>query len=87
MLLDLALGQPSNQSSTVHGGTSSRAVDGETSNAYNMNSCTHSDLQNNPWWRVDLGSSRLVGEVVIVNRDCTGDCANRLKEFEIWIGE
>ena len=87
MFLDLALGQSSMQSSTDLGGSSSRAVDGGTSKDYSLDSCTHSNLESNPWWRVDLGSSRLVGEVVLVNRNCTGACADRLKEFEIWIGE
>ena len=87
MFLDLARGQSTAQSTTVHGGLSSRAVDGGTTKRYNQGSCTHSNIQDNPWWRVDLGSSRPVGEVVIVNRDCTGPCADYLKGFEIWIGE
>ena len=87
MFLDLALSQSSTQSSTEHGGASSRAVDGKTSKDYNLGSCTHTKIESNPWWRVDLGSSRPVGEVVIVNRDCTGACADLLKGFEIRIGE
>jgi len=84
---DLALNQPASQSSTVHGGVASLAVDGITTTAYSGGSCTHTDFGTDAWWRVDLGSSLPVAEVVIVNRACGGDCAGFLSAFEIRIGD
>jgi len=61
-------------------------VDGITTTDYNGGSCTLSDLANDPWWRVDLGTSLSVAEVVIVNRNC-GSCGVYLSAFEIRIGK
>ena len=33
-----------------------------------IDKCTHTKLDNNPWWRVDLGRVEPVAEVNIVNR-------------------
>jgi len=84
--LDLALNQPASQVSTVHDGVASRAVDGKTTTSYSQGSCTHTHYSTDPWWRVDLGSSLPVAEVVIVNRACGGECATYLTNFEIRIG-
>jgi len=62
-------------------------VDGKTTTAYGNGSCTHTDYSTDPWWRVDLGISLPVGEVVIVNRACGGECGTRLRNFEIRIGK
>ena len=35
-------------------GYSSLAVDGNTVNAYLAGSCTHTDVEYDPWWQVDL---------------------------------
>ena len=84
--LDLALNQPASQVSTVHGGVASRAVDGKTTTSYSQDSCTHTDFANDPWWRVDLGSSLPVAEVVIVNRACAY-CGDWMLAFDIRIGK
>ena len=85
--LDLALNRPASQINTVHGGVASRAVDGKTTTAWSRGSCTHTEYSTDPWWRVDLGSSLPVAEVVIVNRACTRECATYLTNFEIKIGK
>ena len=85
--LDLALSQPASQINTVHDGVATRAVDGKTTTDYSDRSCTHTDYATDPWWRVDLGSSLPVGEVVIVSRACGGECATYLTNFEIRIGK
>ena len=85
--LDLALNQPASQISTFAGGVASRAVDGKTSTDYfKENGCTHTDYATDPWWRVDLGTSLPVAEVVIINRDC-GSCGVYSSAFEIRIGK
>ena len=80
--------RPTKQSSSKYGGRPERAVDGLRSTYFEDNSCTRTKAQQKPpWWRVDLGSSLPVAEVVVVNRACAGACAERLKEFEIRIGK
>ena len=46
--------KPTEQSSTAHNGFSNRAVDGKFNTAYSMKSCTHTNDESDPWWRVDL---------------------------------
>lgn len=73
------------QSSIDSGGVSSRAVDGNSNANFDAGSCTHTNDEKQPWWRVDLGNVELVNKVYIVNRgDCCGD---RLKPFEIRVGK
>ena len=78
----LAYRKPTVQSSTFDGRASSLAVDGNI-NAVNA-SCTHTNWQADPWWRVDLLDPVQVVYLFIVNRwDC---CSDRLHNFEIRIG-
>ena len=62
---NIALFQPTSESSTFSG-SASNAVDGNR-NSY-ISKCTHTNADNNPWWRVDLGRVEPVAEVNIVNR-------------------
>ena len=81
---NLALRRPTKQSSTGYGGVSSRAVDGNSNTRYGGRSCTHTNLDNRPWWRVDLGASRTIKSVALTNRgDC---CQGRLQKIDIKIG-
>ena len=48
-----------------------------------ISKCTHTRLDNNPWWRVDLGRVEPVVEVNIVNRDRLPE---RLNGAEIRVG-
>lgn len=84
---NLAFAKPTKQSSTSHGGVSSRAVDGNSNTNYFAGSCTHTNgiySQHEHWWRVDLGQVEPVTEVYIVNRgDC---CGERLKNFDVRVG-
>uniref|UniRef100_A0A8C1S370 Fucolectin tachylectin-4 pentraxin-1 domain-containing protein n=1 Tax=Cyprinus carpio TaxID=7962 RepID=A0A8C1S370_CYPCA len=46
--------------------------------------CTHTDLESNPWWKLDLMNMYSVNRVAITNR---GDCCNtRINGAEIRIG-
>ncbi|XP_065051247.1 uncharacterized protein LOC135680930 isoform X2 [Rhopilema esculentum] len=81
---NVARGKPTRQSSTGFGGVSSRAVDGNRNSQWGGGSCTHTNRDSNPWWRVDLGSPKQVKKVQLTNRgDC---CGNRLRQIEIRIG-
>ena len=69
------------QSSTGHGGIASRAVDGNTNQQYQSNSCTHTEGFNQPWWRLDFGMTKRVSKVEVWNRaDC---CSDRLSGVEV----
>merc|ERR1711988_504070 len=59
--------KPTSQSSTTHGGNSERAVDGNTAQAWDGGSCTHTARQN-AWWKVDLQGEYAVSSVEVWNR-------------------
>ena len=81
---NVARGKGTKQSSTGFGGVPQRAVDGNKNANWNGRSCTHTNKQNRPWWRVDLGSIQKVMKVRVTNRnDC---CWNRLRQVEIRVG-
>jgi F5/8 type C domain len=80
--VNLALGRPTQQSSTLFGAGSARAVDGNRDGSYPSGSVTHTD-EGQSWWQVDLESVQPVGEVVLWNRtDC---CAERLHDFDVHV--
>ena len=85
-LLDLAFNQSTDQVSVFEHGKASLAVDGNKNTAWSQHSCMHTKEGKDPWWRVDLGLSLPVAEVVIVNRLCT-PCKNDMAAFEIRIGK
>ncbi|XP_050992944.1 uncharacterized protein LOC127181948 [Labeo rohita] len=82
---NLALGGKTVQSSTYDSrGTAQRAVDGNRNSDYHQSSCTHTQFELNPWWRVDLKDVYSVSRVIITNRgDC---CQERIIGAEIRIG-
>ena len=84
VLANLARGKPTKQTSTAGHGKSSLAVDGSTETSHLQNGCAHTDKQQNPWWRVDLGKVEPVGKVIVTNRgDC---CYEKLRRVEIRVG-
>ncbi|XP_048576426.1 fucolectin [Nematostella vectensis] len=80
--------QASVQSSLYHQeGVASHAVDGNRDGNYGNWSCTHTNAETNPWWRVDLGASHRVAQVFIVARsDCCGD-KQELRNIVIHVGD
>ncbi len=79
---DLALGMPATQSSTLPGYPSAvagSAVDGNTDGNFFDYSVSATNLELDPWWEVDLGSSMAIGSIVVWNRTdqcCIGDLAD-----------
>uniref|UniRef100_UPI003AAD69BF uncharacterized protein n=1 Tax=Centroberyx gerrardi TaxID=166262 RepID=UPI003AAD69BF len=71
--------------SSVHGtGVPERAIDGNRASHWAQGSCTHTQADFKPWWRLDLLKSYKVNYVTITNReDC---CAQRIIGAEIRIG-
>ena len=82
---NLAWGKATSQSSTGWGGNSIRGVDGNTNGSWSDNSVTHTQLEHQPWWLVDLGSVQQIGTVKLWNRtDC---CSERLSNFYVLVSD
>ena len=85
---NLARNKSVTQSSTAFSGAASRAVDGNTNGVYSAGagSVTHTEPNSqNPWWRVDLGSSVNIGQINIFNRT-DSCCSNRLDGATVYVG-
>ncbi|CAB1315607.1 unnamed protein product [Coregonus sp. 'balchen'] len=81
-LLNLALNGVAAQSSLYENHEAYEAIDGKKSTHHG--SCTHTQKDSNPWWRVDLLDVYRVTAVTLTNRgDC---CPERLDGAEIRIG-
>ena len=89
---NLALGKPTNQSSTyrnalIGAAESERAVDGNADTDMHNKHCSHTNQDNTSWWRVDLALDHTaVYEIHIVNR-FTGDPAKNNVDYKITFGE
>ncbi|XP_026226609.1 fucolectin-3-like [Anabas testudineus] len=60
------------------------AIDGNRVADFGAGSCTHTEEQNKPWWRVDLLESYIITSVTVTNRgDC---CGERLNGLQIHVG-
>ncbi|XP_019622324.1 PREDICTED: LOW QUALITY PROTEIN: uncharacterized protein LOC109468522 [Branchiostoma belcheri] len=82
---NIALNRPATQSTTAFKGDPGRAVDGDRTPFYGKKSCTHTAMQRDPWWRVDLGSSQCVDRVVVVKRKSIGEMW--LEGFQVYVGD
>uniref|UniRef100_A0A8C2GXK1 Fucolectin tachylectin-4 pentraxin-1 domain-containing protein n=1 Tax=Cyprinus carpio TaxID=7962 RepID=A0A8C2GXK1_CYPCA len=81
---NLATGRTVTQSSTFDTWVGEQAIDLNPSFIQPSSSCSSTDIQTNPWWRVDLHYIYRVSSVVITNRlDC---CPERINGAEIRIG-
>ena len=82
----LAFGKAATQSSTLAtGSAASLAVDGNTNGNFMGGFVTHTNLEANPWWQVDLGASAAVHSIVIWNRtDC---CKDRLADYWVFVSD
>ena len=60
-------------SSSLSGGDPKNAIDGNPAASFSQGSCTLTDKEYEPWWRLDFGQVISGSEVVITNRaDCCG---------------
>ncbi|XP_067217482.1 uncharacterized protein [Chanodichthys erythropterus] len=81
---NLALGATAVQSSTYDGLAAQNAVDGNRNSIRSHGSCTHTNGDKDPWWRVDLLEVYKITRVSITNR---GDgYAERINGAQIRIG-
>ncbi|XP_058240525.1 pentraxin fusion protein-like [Hemibagrus wyckioides] len=82
--VNLALKGIATQSSAYGSYTAPLAIDGSRASIMLSHSCTHTNFENDPWWRVDLLAVYAIGNVIITNRgDC---CPERINGAEIHIG-
>jgi hypothetical protein len=80
---NLALGKTATQSSTLAAAGS--AIDGNTNGAWSGGSISHTNLDLNAWWQVDLGASAAVDSITLWNRtDC---CGFRLGKFWLFLSD
>jgi len=83
---NVAEGKVASQSSTVFGGDAALAVDGDTNGRYSKGSVTHTNLDIEAWWQVDLGGLHRIDTLSVWNRsdDC---CSPRLSNFYIFVSD
>jgi len=81
---NLALLGTATQSSTLHEGEASRAIDGDTNGVFGAGSVTHTSPELNPWWQVDLGDNYPIGEITVFNRAGESTIA-RLSNFTVYV--
>jgi len=79
----IAKGRKARQSSTDYNGRARLAVDGNTNGDYfQAKSTTHTKVERDPWWEVDLGKPAAVEKVVVWNRT-DGGLHTRLTNFRL----
>ncbi|XP_019630216.1 PREDICTED: hemicentin-1-like [Branchiostoma belcheri] len=84
--INVGLNKKASQSSLLRSEyPAERAVDGNTGTIlYPLKECTHTDLEYEPWWKVDLGDTYVISHVTVINRgDC---CGERLRNFMLRVG-
>jgi hypothetical protein len=81
----MALAQNASQSSDLVGGVAARAVDGNVDGQWSNGSVTHTALETQAWWEVDLGKAAVIETVRVWNRtDC---CSARLRDFYVLVSD
>lgn len=82
---NLAVGSAAVESSSYGSSQAAAAVDGVINGQLERGSTTHTGLQPDPWWQVDLGRSVPIQSVQIWNRtDC---CSERLKDYWVFVSD
>jgi hypothetical protein len=83
--LDVATGKVATQSSTAFDSPAAHAVDGNTTGSFGAGSLSHTGLDQNAWWQVDLGTTRSLSGVNVWNRsDC---CADRDTDYWVFVSD
>ncbi|KAG7267751.1 hypothetical protein CRUP_019656 [Coryphaenoides rupestris] len=81
--VNVALSGTAFQLTTYSYGNAEHAIDGSTDPELTHSSCTHTQQQVNPWWRLQLPGVYRVSEIEVTNRNSYRD---RLNDMEIRIG-
>lgn len=75
--LNLSRAATATQSSTGFGGVAGRAIDGNTDGRFEQGSVTHTMIENDPWFELDLGVAQSIDQIKIHSRT-DGDLFRRL---------
>lgn len=78
-LNNIALGKDADQSSGIY---PFKAIDGIKYHEFHFNSCSLTNEEDDPWWRVDLGAKTKIFSVIITSSD---QGHYYLSGIEIWI--
>ncbi|XP_026054835.1 fucolectin-like [Carassius auratus] len=81
---NLATGRTVTQSSTYGLWSAEQAIDYNPGFIQPSSSCSSTNIQTNPWWRVDLSSVHRVNRVIITNR--LDNSTERINGAQIRIG-
>ncbi|HYO63781.1 MAG TPA: Calx-beta domain-containing protein [Pyrinomonadaceae bacterium] len=82
---NIAVGKTTTQSSTAGAGPAQLAADGNTNGNYYASSVTHTNLDPQAWWQVDLGGKGSIDQIKIWPRtDC---CTDRLANFHVFVSD
>ncbi|XP_076592863.1 uncharacterized protein LOC143324359 [Chaetodon auriga] len=81
---NLALQGKATQSSLFKHGIAYNAIDGNHGSKWEDGSCSHTNNEIGPWWRLDLRKTHKVFSVKVTNTDANPE---RLNEAEIRIGD
>ena len=68
---NLAIGKSAIQSSQYRDGSAIKAIDGDKSSDYSDHSCMHTELEFEPWWRLDLGDVYEIQDIILTNRNAS----------------
>jgi len=80
---NVATAGQSRQSSTDYDGPAKLAIDGNTNGHYfEAKSTTHTKVEDDPWWELDLGAPRKIDSIKIWNRT-DGNTPPRLADFRV----
>ncbi|XP_057653656.1 sushi, von Willebrand factor type A, EGF and pentraxin domain-containing protein 1 [Diorhabda carinulata] len=82
--INVAYRRPSNQSTTVKGGSALNANDGDKSTEHDGKRCSETQKETSPWWQVDLLKPYPVKVIRITTRGCCGH--QPLQDLEIRVG-
>jgi hypothetical protein len=74
-------GMTADQSSTTFGAGANRAIDGNSNGVFSQNSCTHTDMGHNEWWRLDMKKMYRITEIILHNREENPTRMNNVKVF------
>uniref|UniRef100_A0A8C2XR93 Fucolectin tachylectin-4 pentraxin-1 domain-containing protein n=1 Tax=Cyclopterus lumpus TaxID=8103 RepID=A0A8C2XR93_CYCLU len=83
LLQNVAWKKEAVQSSQGNWAAAGRAVDGNTDGRFHKGSCTSTEEESDPWWRVDLQNAYKINAITITQSDSS---ENLLIGGEIWIG-
>ncbi len=81
---NVASGGTAKQSSTGFGGLPQFAIDGNPDGDFAKKSVSHTSVEDNPWWELDLGSAKPIQRLAIYSRT-DGDLFSRHDGFRIRI--